>query len=350
MKKSISICLLAVVFANLFAQEKDSVVYYTKYQDKFVVGLQQASQKFTFVFTQKNIEDTTNSSLIDYNAEANITTGLTLAWEKIAFTLNLRTTPPEFSKKKGQTEYRNLRLAIGGNKWLAETSYRRFKGFYELQSSRLQADSLYNPDEPYFLNPSMENRDIKGKFFYFTNHQKFSYKAAYNGVHRQLKTAFSPVITANVHYQMLATDSTFITPLAQLYWPVEKDIYKINFTSASVGGGLAGTMVILKKIYINALLTINMENQFRTYYEHGLNPYKLTYISFSGDFRGSIGYNSDRFYVMAYAMNDSYSIRRYRNLITSSFITGGLTFGYRFQVKERPILEKIKSSKIFNLI
>jgi hypothetical protein len=350
LKKGISICLFVLAFASLSAQEKDTVIYYTKYQDKFVVGLQQASQKFTFVFTQKNIEDTTNSGLIDYNAEANITTGLTLAWEKIAFTLNLRTTAPEFSNKKGQTEYRNLRLAVGGTKWLAETSYRRFKGFYELQSSRLQADSLYDPDEPYFLNPSMENRDIKGKFFYFTNHEKFSYKAAYNGVHRQLKTAFSPVITANVHHQILATDSTFITPIAEPYWPVERNIYKINFTSASFGGGLAGTIVIFKKLYVNALLTVNLENQFRTYYEHGLNPYKLTYISFSGDFRGSIGYNSDKFYLMAYAMNDSYRITRYGNSITSSFITGGLTFGYRFQVKERPILQKIKSSKIYNLI
>jgi hypothetical protein len=343
--------LFALIFKSLPAQQVDSVVYYTKYQDKFVVGLQQASQKFNFVFTQNNIEDSVNNSLIDYNAEANITTGLTLAWEKIAFTLNLRTTPPEFSNKKGQTEYRNLRLAIGGNKWLAETSYRRFKGFYELQSSRLQvSDSLFDPDEPYFLNPSMENRDVKGKFFYFTNHKKFSYKAAYNGVHRQLKSAFSPVLTANVHHQFLATDSTFITPRAASYWLAEKNIYQINFTSLSCGGGLAGTIVLFKKLYVNALLTVNMENQFRTYFEHGLAPYKLTYISFSGDFRGSVGYNSDKFYLMAYAMNDSYRITRYGNSITSSFITGGLTFGFRFKVKDRPILEKIKSSKIYNLI
>ena len=327
----------------------DSVIYYTKYKDKFVFGLHQFTQQFNFVFTQNNISDSLGHSKMDYNADANIATGVFLAWEKIAFGLTLRTTPPENNSKKGQTTYRNLRLSIAGNKWLLETSYRRFKGFYELQSARV--DTLtYTPETPYFLNPSMQNRDIKAKFFWFTNHKKFSYKAAYNGVHRQLKSAISPVFTANIHHQSLSTDTSFITPLAWSFWPIERNVHKINFTSLSAGGGIAGTLVIFKRVYANLVFTLNVENQFRTYHQRQKPVEHLTYMSLSGDFRASIGYNGNRFYLIGYSMNDFFFITRNDNVIVSKLLSGGVALGYRFNVKERPFMKKVKSSKIYNLI
>lgn len=355
------------LYGNVFIH-KDSALfhtdssYYYKYSNRLVVGLFQSRRMFNFTFEQKffppayvSKDYQIDSSFMDYGADANYASGIDISWDKFSISFNTRTTPPDFSNKKGKTYYNNLQFNVGGNRWILETSARYFKGFYELQSSRLMTgDTSISIEElnarPYYLKPNMSNLVTRAKFFYFTNNKKFSYKSAYSGVYRQVKTAFSPIMSGNIYYNKLSSDTSFISPYAAPYWDYFNAVYSIRNIGISGGGGITGTLVLWRIIFINLMITINTETQFRKYFERDKRPYALMYQSWSGDLRASIGVNTKNFYISINSMNDFYLMNTRKTNITSRFISVNFIIGYRFKVKEPKFMHKLRQNKFYKML
>ncbi|MFL5753065.1 MAG: DUF4421 family protein [Bacteroidia bacterium] len=331
---------------GLSAQNYDTN-YYRKYSDRLVVGLYQSYRNYDMTFKQLSQPADSGRSALDYIADANAITGLSVAYDKFSFSLGFRSVPPQDAANKGKTSYRNFGFSFGGNEWILETAYRSYKSFYDKNTASY--DTTYKKTGKYYQNPSMLNESVKAKFMYFTNYDRFSYKAAYVASYRQMKSSFSWVYVGNILYNKLSTDSSFAPPPVRKYYGSYSDLNAINYFGVSGGAGGTFTLVLWKRLYVNALLTGSIEPQWR-YYGHfsGESAYR-TYLSFAGDFRGSLGWNGKNFYMLVSSVNDYSLINSGQLQVTNKFVSGSFTFGYRFKVKTPGFYKKFQETKVYKL-
>ncbi len=359
----ITVCAYSVAIHNNDSTKfEPDTNYYYKYSNRLVLGIYQSRRSFRFTFEQNffppayvSTDYKADSSFLDYYADARYASGFDISYDKFSISFNTRTVPPDNANKKGKTYYNNFQVNFGGNKWMIETSTRYFRGFYEMQSLHLmQADTTISQQElnerPYYLKPNMSNLVAKGKFFYFTNNKKFSYRSAYSGVYRQLKSAFSPIISGNIYFNRLSSDTNFISPYAAPYWDYFNRVYSIHNIGISAGGGITGTLVLWRAIFVNLMFTLNTETQFRKYFEKDKKAYNLIYQSWSGDLRASIGVNAKNFYISLNSMNDFYLMHTKKTKINSNFISVNFVLGYRFKIKEPKFMSKIRNNRFYKML
>ncbi len=255
---------------------------------------------------------------------------------------------PQSSPQKGKTTYNSLGFSFGGNKWLLETSYRRYKGFYELNTGKYDPD--FKTTGIYYQNPDMLNASLKAKFLYFFKHHKFSYKAAYSCNYRQYKSAFSWVFVSNMFYTTMNTNYSFAPPNVRKYFGQYENMNELNV--AGISGGFGGSLnfVIFKSLFLNLTLLGGLEPQQRSYRHTDGQISKLGFIGISGDFRSSFGYNGKRFYLMITSLNDVSYMNRPQLNIRNKYVSGAFSFGYRFKVKAPDFYKKFQNTKIYNML
>lgn len=339
-------CILIFFGLSCTAQDYDTN-YYRKYPDRLVVGLYQSYRNYDMSFKQLSSVADSGKSKLDYIADANNVTGISVAYDKFSFSVGFRSTPPQDAANKGKTSYRNFGFGFGGNKWILETAYRSYKGFYDKNTASY--DTTFKKTGKYYQNPSMLTETVKAKFVYFVKNKRFSYKAAYVASYRQLKSSFSWVFVGNVLYNSLTTDSSFAPAPVRQYYGSYADLNTLKFFGLSGGAGGTFTLVLWKKIFVNALLTGSIEPQWRTYGHFSGESANRTYVSFAGDFRGSIGWNGKNFYMLVSTINDYSLINSGQLEVTNKFVSGAFTLGYRFKVKEPAFYKKFRETKIYKL-
>jgi hypothetical protein len=345
--RSLSLSFILFLFVLSASSQSYDTNYYQKYSDRLVVGLYQSYRNYDLAVHQLSTTTDSSRSKLDYIADANNITGLSLAYDKFSFSFGFKSTPPQDADKKGKTSYRNFGFSMGGNKWILEAAYRRYQGFYEKNTGNY--DTTFKKTGKFYQDPSMLNESVKAKFMYFTNNKRFSYKAAYVASFRQLKSSFSWVFVGNIFYNKLQADSSFAPRQVQPYYGSYADLTTLNVFGISGGAGGTFTLVLWKKLYVNALLTGSAEPQWRTYGHFTGESANRTYISFAGDFRGSLGWNGKNFYVLASTVNDYSIINSGQLEVTNKFVSGTFTFGYRFKVKTPSFYKKFQETKLYKL-
>ncbi len=298
--------------------------------------------------TQKVTKDSLGQSKIAYKAEANNITGIELNYDKLNIAFGFKSTPPANQKQKGNTKYTNLALNFGGDRWRLENSYRNYTGFYNNNTPFY--DTTFKHDGIYTQLPSLRSQAFKTKFLFFTNANKFSFKSGYSCDQRQLKSAFSFILTANIYYNRLNSDSSFIPAPVRSYYDTHQNINGLNVAAFSIYGGGSFNLVLWKAFFLNLTLIIGPEEQWRTYHSLNAAPATLFYTSLSGDFRSSIGLNFKKFFVMVTSSSDfSY----YNSNVMEYFSKYGavnFSIGYRFHVKETKAYQKFQKTKLYRLI
>jgi len=357
MKFLLPVLFISIFSAHAFAQQQEQSVqpkkktrrdsvYYTKYRDRLIVSLFQSYRYYNISIDQKLVSDSAKLSKLAYGAESNNITGIEVNYDKFGFAIGFKTAKTAVGVYKGNTTYTNLGFNIGGNKWIWENSYRRYRGFYDKNTKKYDS-TLYN-DGSYTLQPNLRSESYKMKFLYFTNHNKFSFKSGYSCSYRQLRTAASFVLTANGYYNRLNSDSSFVPYKLRGYYSDHADLNGLNVWGASVYGGGSVNLVFWKTLFLNITLVIGPEEQWRTYhYINGNYSVTRNYLSISGDARASLGLNFRRFFLMLSSTSDFCWYNSQQLDFLSTYASANFSIGYRFHMKTPGFYEKFQQSKIY---
>lgn len=352
--------LFALLSVNILSAQKiwDST-YYVKYKSRLIVSLFQSYRNYNIEMEQYLKKDTFGLSKLNYIAQANNISGIEFNYDKINFSFGYASIPPANVKQTGKTDHFNIGMNIGGNKWILETGYRRYQGFYDKNTPKYDSaftkwDTLTTDRRGiYTQQPHMVSTSYKMKFLYFTNNKRFAFKSGYSCSYRQLKSSFSWVITANGYYNTISADSSLIPKPVQKYYDTHANLKGLDAVGGSVYGGASFNLVLWRAFFINLTALAGPEQQWRTYrYFNDTLGYNRTiaYLAFSGDLRGSIGLNFKRWYVSLTGITDFVYYRSGEMLFVSKYFSGAFSLGYRFKVKTPKIYQKFQQTKLYSLM
>jgi hypothetical protein len=317
---------------------------YQKFRSNLIVGLFQTYRNFNNQF--KTVKSTdSNAVMQNYYAESDLVTGVELNYDKFSLSLGLRSKPQKNSEGKGNTKTASVNFNFGGNTWFVENSFRSFTGFYD--ASTPLYDSSFRETGTYKYLPNFTNLLFRSKFLFFTNHKRYSFRSNYVCNYRQLKTGGSWIMSANTNFNYLHNDSSF--------FPAEtRDTYRDHATmrglrvfGISANGGGAFTLVLWRAFFAHVMFILGPEQQWRSY-EYLDKPTKnLSYLSVSGDIRGSIGLNFKRAYVLWTTINDFVLYDSSFMALQNKSLTGSFIFGWRFNSRTPEFYKKIQKTKLY---
>lgn len=349
--RSILLFMLLLLTLSASAQglgifKKDSTWYY-KYDDRLVVALYQSYRNYNISFSQSGMTDTLGISNLDYHADANNVTGIEIDYDKFSLSFGIKSTAPD-PYKRGNTKYSNFNFSFGGNRWILETSYRKYKGFYETRSNTF--DSTYNQSLPYYQAPDLSNRSIRAKFLYFFNHEKFSYRAAYSCTYRQSRTALSWALVGNVYQNTLSSDTSLFPHTARAYYGPNGNLNRLGIAGLSAGAGFSGNIVLFRSLFMNFTFVLGPESQWRKYGYYNGESTTLNYLTLAGDARFAIGLNTRNLFITLSSMNDFYGANGRGLAMTTKFLSGAFTIGYRFKVKDPKFMQAVRENRLYKML
>jgi hypothetical protein len=347
-KKLPVLFLLYFNITVIFAQTSWDSTRYVKYNSRLIVSLYQSYRQYNIEMQQFLVKDSIGKSKLNYFAQANNITGIELNYDKINVSFGFKSTEPTGTNKEktGSTKYFNLGLNIGGNRWLLETAYRRYQGFYDKNSGAY--DTSFKRNGVYYQDPKLINTVFKAKFLYLTNNKKFAFKSGYSSTYRQIKTAASWVLTANAYYNTLNTDSSFFPKQVRSFYGDYRYMRGLDVFAFSVYAGASVNLVAWRAFFVNATLLFGPEEQWRVYkYTEGPFYKPLFYSSVSGDLRFSFGLNMKRFFITITSISDICWYKSNAVAMLSKYVSGNFTLGYRFKVKTPKFYQKIQQSNLY---
>lgn len=231
-------------------------------------------------------------------------------------------------KKRGQTRELDLHLFLYGKKHYFDVYYIHYRGLYLENYERY--DTLKNSYESFPLLPQLNLQSAGLNYFYLFNHQKFSLRSSFLHNEIQRRSAGSFILGSSVNYLHINNPTPLLPPeLRPLSLPQES-LVSGTFYGATVLPGYAHTFV-LKRFYFTLapMLGIMMQYQnFAAADDLNRNRYTLAFRSLG---RLAFGYNGNRIYIAATAVNDSYNYMLSTKVrLTNQVSDARFIIGYRF--------------------
>ena len=301
---------------------------YRKYDYVFIVGLFSQHRDFGNEIEQKINRDTANLSKHSYVAESNVIGGISLSYDKFQISFGTRSKPRDDRAEKGYTKAFNIGFNFGDNRWVSENYYRRFQGFYNKNGNAVDTSNGFRAK--YYLQPGMVSSLLMSRLMYFKNYENFSFKSGFGCNYRQLKSAITWVFGASYSYYNLINDSSIVPKKSRALFNDYANMNGLRSANLGINIGAAGTLVVFKAWFISGYFTLGPEQQWRQY-EMGSFHKNISYVSWSGTSRISVGLNLKKFYILFSNTND-YSVYNSAKSFShkSESITQNFTFGWRF--------------------
>lgn len=341
--------LLALKF-DVYAEVQQDTNYYKKYSSRLIVTFYSTQRYYEVGFNQKYFSDSLAKTSISFKSNAPETFGLGLAYDKIAIAYDYRTVQPDDNTlfKTGYNKVNSLSFNIGGNHWMLENSWRRFRGFYDNNTAQNYAG--YDTTKPYFQNPSMESNTFRSKFLIFSNYKRFAYKSAYGNMYRQMKSAATLLLSGNLYYQTLSSDTAFVPFYLREYYGDIAHLNDVNIKGISTCAGFAFNLVIFKRFFFNMTIALGPDFQWRNTSSFDGKNSKNMYTTFSADSRFALGFNNRNVFITIYSVNDINEFKSNFWEIKQKYFSSGLNIGYRFRVKEYKAIKNMKEHRLYKLI
>jgi len=194
-------------------------------------------------------ENTKNEIRLSPNKQVNFGLGFNYKWMGLGIAFK----PPLIANdddKYGDTKRLDLQLNIFTRSIGVDASFQYYNGYYV---SNPGAFTEWNED--YFpLLEDLKTASLELSGYYFSNHKKFSYRAAYIRNELQLKSAGSPIFGAYTRWDMATAPEGFIPDELPTYL---KDTFLIDGYRTSnfgISSGYTYTFIIWKKFFLNLSL------------------------------------------------------------------------------------------------
>ncbi len=329
------------------AQTRNDTTCYVRFGDRLAVSLYQSQRSMTYLMSSRDPLQATAAHGMNYTAQANTVSGFELDYDKLSLALNFKSTSGDV-KTFGFTNYHDFHVAIGGNVWILEAGYRRYKGFYDTNTSAY--DTSWKQGMPLFQNTGLTSEAELGRFTYFLRHKKFSYKAAYTCSYRQLRSNWSPILEGYMFHENLFSDSFFVPSPMRANFGSMNDLLGLDTYGISAGAGVSATLVIFHRVFVNITLAECVESQWREYHQDGSETRMLQYFSIRNDERASLGYNGNRFFFFLSARNDIGFENGNSLSVQHTFNNVDANLGYRFRIPDKGLILKLKNNKYYKML
>lgn len=279
---------ICILFYNLlFSQFIDSL-YIRKYTHKIIVNpwLGVPSQEIQISTKKDSLKNS-----INYQANNRILVGVDFSYRNLSISLGIPTRIyANNSHLFGKSKLGAFSMRFTYRKWAFEGRYSKNIGFAAFNSDNKPTDSSF------FFRKDLRIRTAKISAIYTFNAHKFSYGASFNYAYRQLKSAWSPIITTQLYSTRFSgefplIDSTFLTPH---HPPLPYN--NCNIYALGVAPGISGTYIFHKRFFLTGIFSLGVDgqiNNIRSRTQQKENKLSSTYFY---DFRFAVGYNTNRIF------------------------------------------------------
>lgn len=333
-KKIIILAISLWHFCQASAQFYFDSTYVQKYYNNAVWSLYQNYNNHSLHISQTFNKDTSQKTELSPIAESLTDVGIIYSDEKKFFLFNLYSIPNQPSLRKPQPRAVNFIIGTTEDNIVSELGFNWFTGYYDKNSSDFVTN--FNDSTPYYHYAGLKNTNVFYNYMNFTNKRKFSYGAAYKGSALQKKSATSFVNYANVTFNRLNSDGSFIPNEVSLLYDKFSKLQRATNTSLAIGIGYSATLVIKKVFFTNLTLMGGPALQFHNYaYDKEGDHFKSTNVSLQSDARFSIGLNFDNLYIISSSLLSLKSYRTDQLMIKSDHLMNQFTIGLRLRKRGR---------------
>lgn len=288
--------------------------------------------------TNFSLVNNTDEVALDYlpNTTLNLGVGATVG----DFTLNLAygfnfLNPDE---GQGKTRYLDLQSHVYTRKLVVDFFGQFYKGMY------LDNTAVVMPQyaEPYYVRPDIYEQIFGLTALYVFNNQKYSYRAALIQNERQLKSAGSFLAGAEAYYGLVQADSS-IVPLAltaNAFTDLD-GIERLAFLKAGPSVGYAYTLVVAKKFFAMASLSLNVGMGFNKVYHPDRGATSDFQTDVGAFVRLALGYNDSNWYLGLSAVNNQITTSDDARLFNADYGIGNVRLNF---VKRFPMSPHLRNT------
>lgn len=334
MRLIVFILLLAAPYcsaaiSNFDPPDTTRELYVQTFPDKFYIRP---------VYTIRNLalqlRELSTRQTIDYKPSGNNFMGLGFYIFGLGFEFSLEI--PQSSRnieEFGRTDGLDLQANVYAKKWHGDIAIQRYDGFYLAQPQ--QHIPSWTNAQPHPTRSDLEFNNTAINLFYIFNHNRFSYRAHYLHNERQLRSGGSFILGLSYVDQEVLADSSLVPPFTAANSDFE-DFQFADFTGIGLLPGYTHSF-IYGKLYLNLFLLVGPSYLWATYDEDArfINSRQL---SPTFNIRGSIGYNSDKWFAGITYVNQITQFTTDQLNISGASNNFKVFIGYRF--KEFGILRK----------
>jgi len=269
--------------------------------------------KFTTLVTEERGGD-------EVRYHPNIPVGIGVGFTYRNYALNLAYAPPFFrDKEKGKPKYIDLQYHYYSRKYLFDFLFQDYKGFYTVHDRRKEVYNLY---------PDIHVIQYGAGAQYIFNHRKFSYRAAFYGNEKQVRSAGSFQLGGGLYYNKIQSDTTQI--LAGRDW--------FRNYQLSVTGGYVYTFVFKKDWFLtmglSAGVNFGLEKIGRSGEQLEVTPNLVPRMAW--------GYNGDDWALLFNFVMNSVTVTRSGGIYTT-LETGRVNVSYVHRIGTGPaVLKRVK--------
>ena len=281
-----------------------------------------------------NFELATRNSLLTYKPNNTYNLGLGAYLFELGLELGFAVPLREQSiERYGESESRDLHLNVFTNRWGVDAIYQRYSGFY-----LVDRENEPDADEPYPQRPDIVTKNFGLSWHYVFNHQKFSFRSAYNFSERQLYSKGSFLLITSLHTFRVAADSSIVHDGHEVRFGSQVHFTRLRYTTFSIAPGYTFNLTY-NHFFLNTTLGLGPAHHWINFDLEGSPVARHdTAINAFLTARVAIGYNGHRMFGGISFMSQGSSIRFDDATFSNNNSVFKILVGYRF--KEVGILEK----------
>jgi hypothetical protein len=282
-------------------------------------------------FEMQRLSDSDRSVFFESNKPYSF--GLGMYVFELAFELAFAVPLDEQSKYiYGESDARDIQLNVLGKKWGGDLFYQKYSGFYVNDESMKVPSGI-----PYPQRPDIATRNYGVTLNYTFNHNKFSFRSAYNYVERQLRSSGSFLLFGSLSSFRAAGDSAILGDPYVSEFGVGANIKEIRVTSLSIAPGYTYSL-IYKGFFLNGALAIGPSHNWLAFTPENANTKHDIKFNAYVSARIGLGYNGDYIFGGISFMSQARTAKFETIQLNSANNLFKILIGFRF--KEFGILKK----------
>ena len=241
---------------------------------------------------------------------------------ELAFAIPLR---EQSLARFGESEARDIGLNVLTKRLGVDAFYQRYKGFYILDK---ELEPL--PDEPYPQRPDINTINFGLTGHYVFNHQKFSFRSAYNFSERQLYSKGSFLLFSSLYTFRVAADSSIIKGDRRVDFGSHVDFTRLRYTTFSIAPGYTFNLTY-NNFFLNTTLAVGPAHHWINYDLEGSvsTRHDIAINTFFGA-RVAIGYNGYKMFGGISFISQGSSLKFDKVTFSNNNSVFKVLVGYRF--------------------